>query len=73
MSVELVRSGFLNDGRFYSIEVAPHQLMWEARVVCIPGGQTYRAEVVSEKHLLQRWANRLTVEDIEALLASSNR
>jgi len=72
MSVESVRSGFLSDGRFYSIEVAPHHLMWEARVVCVPGGETYRAKVVCEKQMLQRWAERLSVEDIEALLANSS-
>ena len=73
MSVELVRSGFLSDGRFYSIEVAPHQLMWEARVVCVPGGKTYRAKVVSEKQVLQRWAERLSIEDIEAMLGERSQ
>ena len=71
MAAELVRSGFLSDGRFYSIEVAPHHLMWEARVVCVPGGETYRAKIVSEKQVLHRWAERLSVADIETLLANS--
>jgi hypothetical protein len=73
MSAESVRSGFLSDGRFYSIEVAPHHLMWEARVVCVPGGESYRAKVVSEKQVLHRWAERLSVEDIEALLITGSQ
>ena len=36
------------------------------------GGETYRAKVVPEKQMLQRWAGRLTLEDIEALLGEGS-
>jgi hypothetical protein len=67
---ELVRSGFLSDGRFYSIEVCPRQYRWEARIVCVPGEELESPEsvrVASYKQELRRWAERLTAEEIEQL------
>jgi hypothetical protein len=67
---ELVRTGFLADGRFYSIEVTPRQYRWEARIVCVPGeevGSPESVRIASYKQELRRWAERLTSEEIEEL------
>lgn len=67
---ELVRSGFLSDGRFYSIEVSPRRYRWEARIVCVPGEELESPEsvrIASYKQELRRWAERLTPEEIEEL------
>jgi hypothetical protein len=67
---ELVRSGFLADGRFYSIEVSPRQYRWEARIVCVPGDEVASPDsvrVASYKQELRRWAERLTPDEIEEL------
>ncbi len=67
---ELVRTGFLSDGRFYSIEVSPRQYRWEARLVCVPGEEVrspQSVKVASYKQELRRWAERLTPEEIEEL------
>jgi hypothetical protein len=67
---ELVRSGFFADGRFYSIEVSPHGYRWEARIVCVPGEKLELPQAIKlagYKQELRRWAERLTVEEIQAL------
>jgi len=70
---ELVRSGFLSDGRFYSIEVSPRQYKWEARIVCVPGEELESpasVRVASYKQDLRRWAEHLSAEEIEELARS---
>ncbi len=67
MDVEVLRSGFLADGRFFSVEVIAHQLRWEARLVCVPGEFTRTLKISSSKGELSRWADTLSMEEIEKL------
>jgi hypothetical protein len=65
---EQLRSGFLKDGRFYSIEATPRGLAgWEARIVCVPGGHERTIQVAADKHRLRLWAERLSPQQIEVL------
>ena len=70
MDVEVLRSGFLADGRFFSIEVTSHQLRYEARLVCVPGEFTRTLKISSSRQELSRWADGLSTEEIENLAST---
>jgi hypothetical protein len=69
--VEILRSGFLSDGRFYSIEAGRLKGGdWGAWMVCVPGGveiqkdESHALHTASHKELLARWASELSEETI---------
>jgi hypothetical protein len=71
---EVLRSGFLADGRFYSVEVERLRGgVWGAWLVCVPGETTraaHRTEPIKRaerKDQLQKWAQDLKPEEIEDL------
>lgn len=73
-SHEILRSGFLKDGRFYSIEAGRLKGgEWGAWIVCVPGqteslGDESRVlKTASRKELLRSWAKALTENQIEGL------
>jgi hypothetical protein len=67
MDVEVLRSGFLADGRFFSIEVMSVGFRWEARLACVPGEFTRTLKISSSKQELNHWAEGLSLEEIEEL------
>ncbi len=73
MDVEVLRSGFLADGRFFSVEVTSHQFRWEARLACVPGEFTRTLKISSSKQELAHWADGLTLEEIEELASQGPR
>ena len=70
-SFEILRSGFLSDGRFYSIEAV--QLKggaWQAGIAIVPGPKVPAPElppirVANYRQKLRRWAEGLSPEEIE--------
>ncbi len=76
---EVLRSGFLSDGTFYSVEASRRKHMeWEAWIARIPGDQLGvgchppAVKVGSYKEELCRWAEKLTVAEVEQLIARSH-
>jgi hypothetical protein len=67
MNVEVLRSGFLADGRFFSIEVLPVRIRWEARLACVPGEFTRTLKISNSKQELAHWADGLSLDEIEEL------
>ncbi len=70
--VEILRSGFLADGRFYSIEAGRLKGgRWGAWIVCVPGNaevekrESRALQVVSRREQLCKWADQLSDEEIE--------
>jgi len=68
---ELLRSGFLEDGRYFSIELLPRFGMWVARLVCVPGNGERAVKRAAYKPDLQLWADRLSLAEIEAMAPQS--
>jgi hypothetical protein len=73
-SHEILRSGFLKDGRFYSIETGRLKgAVWGAWIVCVPGhtealgDESRTLKTASRKELLRRWVKDLTENQIEGL------
>ena len=65
---EILRSGFLRDGRYYSIEaVSKGMSQWQARLVCVPAGEELYLQEAALKQSLAGWAAELTEEEIEDL------
>ena len=71
----MLRSGFLSDGTYYSVEVSRRKHMeWEARIACIPGDQlgvgrqSPVLKVAGYKEELRKWAGKLNIEEIEQLV-----
>jgi len=73
MDVEVLRSGFLADGRFFSVEVVAHRSRWEARLVCVPGEFSRSLKISPSKQELSNWAEKLTIEEIEQLASQGPR
>ena len=74
-SFEQLRSGFLNDGRFFSVEAARRKHSdWKAWIACVPGDQPGVGsqppvlKVAGYKEQLRKWAEKLTIEEIEQLV-----
>ncbi|UCC81504.1 MAG: hypothetical protein JSW46_10825 [Gemmatimonadota bacterium] len=72
--VDILRSGFLTDGRFFSIEAGRVKGgNWGAWMVCVPSeaevekDETRALYVAGRKEQLRRWAEDLSEEDIEGL------
>ncbi|MGD2216020.1 MAG: hypothetical protein PVJ64_04665 [Gemmatimonadales bacterium] len=72
--VDILRSGFLTDGRFFSIEAGRVKGgNWGAWMVCVPSeaevrkDETHALHVTGRKELLRRWADELSEEEIEGL------
>ena len=70
--LEVLRSGFLADGRFYSIEITRLKSgRWEAGIACVPGdlpGEKRRSPTLRtamSKDVLRRWAATLSGDEIE--------
>ena len=68
--LEVLRSGFLTDGRFYSVEVSRKGGRWEAGIACVPGDRPGRRRspallTAISKDVLRGWAATLTVSEIE--------
>lgn len=75
--VDILRSGFLADGRFFSIEAGRVKGgNWGAWMVCVPSEAEVQKDesnalyVVGRKEQLRRWAEDLSEEDIEGLVAN---
>lgn len=65
---DLLRSGFLKDGRYFSIEALPRSFgQWTARLVCVPGHKEYPIRKAAYKRELLDWAEGLSSEEIERL------
>ena len=70
-SLEVLRSGFLSDGRFYSLEVSRLSSgRWEAGIACVPGdrpGQRRSPPLLTamSKDVLRTWAATLSTAEIE--------
>lgn len=65
---EILRSGFLSDGRFFSIEAVPTGVSeWRTRLVCVPRGEQYYVRRANSKQSLVGWAAALTEAEIEEL------
>ncbi len=74
-SFEQLRSGFLSDGRFFSVEAARRKHSeWKAWIACVPGhqpgigSQPPVIKVAGYKEELRKWAENLTIEEIEQLV-----
>ena len=74
-SFEQLRVGFLSDGRFFSVEAGLRKRSgWKAWIACIPGDQPGIGsqppvlKVAGYKEELRRWAEKLTIEEIEQLV-----
>ena len=74
-SFDQLRSGFLSDGRFFSVEAARRKhSAWKAWIACVPGdppgagSQPRVLKVAGYKEELRRWAEKLTVAEIEQLV-----
>ncbi len=72
--VEILRSGFLTDGRFFSIEAGRVKGgNWGAWMVCVPSetevqkDETHALHVADRREQLRRWAEDLSEQDIEGL------
>jgi hypothetical protein len=72
--VDILRSGFLADGRFFSIEAGRLKGgNWGAWMVCVPsqGGvekdESHALRLASHKESLHRWADKLSEKEIEDL------
>ncbi len=73
---EQLRSGFLSDGRFFSVEAARRKHSdWKAWIACLPGyppGTRSQPppvlKVAAYKEELRKWAENLTIEEIEQLV-----
>lgn len=72
--VDILRSGFLTDGRFFSIEAGRVKGgNWGAWMVCVPSesevekDESHALYVVDRKEQLRRWADELSEEEIEGL------
>ena len=71
LSLEVLRSGFLSDGRFYSLEVSSLSGgRWEAGIACVPGdrpGQRRSPTLLTtiSKDVVRTWAATLTAAEIE--------
>lgn len=65
---EVVRSGFLEDGRFFSLELRQHGLAaWDVQMVIVPGEKKVTVRTGRGKQELRRWARRLTDDDLTVL------
>jgi hypothetical protein len=70
-SFEILRSGFLSDGRFYSIEaVRLKGGAWQAGIAVVPGAKVSAPDlppirVANYREMLRRWAEGLTSDEIE--------
>ncbi len=74
-SFEQLRSGFLSDGRFFSVEAARRKHSeWKAWIACVPGDQPGIGsqqpvlKIAGYKEELRKWAEKLTIEEIEQLV-----
>ena len=74
-SFEQLRSGFLNDGRFFSVEAARRKHSdWKAWIACVPGDQPGIGsqppvlKVAGYREERRQWAEELTSEEIEQLV-----
>ncbi len=74
-SFDQLRSGFLSDGRFFSVEAARRKHSdWKAWIACVPGDQPGIGsqppvlKVAGYKEELRKWAENLTIEEIEQLV-----
>ncbi len=74
-SFEQLRSGFLSDGRFFSVEAARRKHSeWKAWIACVPddqpgiGSQQPVLKIAGYKEELRKWAEKLTIEEIEQLV-----
>ena len=74
-SFEQLRSGFLSDGTFFSVEAARRKHSeWKAWIACVPGDQPGIGsqppvlKVAGYKEELCKWAEKLTIEEIEQLV-----
>jgi hypothetical protein len=72
--LDILRSGFLTDGRFFSIEAGRIKGgNWGAWMVCVPSeaevhkDESHALHVADRKEQLRRWADDLSEEDIEGL------
>ncbi|UCC73558.1 MAG: hypothetical protein JSV86_03060 [Gemmatimonadota bacterium] len=72
--VDILRSGFLADGRFFSIEAGRLKGgSWGAWMVCVPSetaiekDESHAIRVVGRKELLSKWAGELSREEIEGI------
>ncbi|MGD2152151.1 MAG: hypothetical protein PVG79_02710 [Gemmatimonadales bacterium] len=72
--VDILRSGFLTDGRFFSIEAGRMKGgSWGAWMVCVPSeaevpkDESHALYVAGHKEQLRRWAEDLSEEEIEGL------
>ena len=72
--VQILRSGFLTDGRFFSIEAGRIKGgNWGAWLVCVPSeaevqkDESHALHVADRKEQLCRWAEDLSEQDIEGL------
>ena len=74
LSLEVLRSGFLSDGRFYSLEVSRLSGgRWEAGIACVPGdrpGERRSPTLLTaiSKDVLHTWAATLTTAEIEQFI-----
>lgn len=75
--VDILRSGFLTDGRFFSIEAGRIKGgNWGAWMVCVPSeaevekDESHALYVAGRKEQLRRWAEDLSEGDIEGLAES---
>jgi hypothetical protein len=70
-SFEILRSGFLSDGRFYSIEAVRRKGgLWQAGIAIVPGPKIPAPElppirVADYREKLRRWAENLSDQEIE--------
>ena len=69
---DILRSGFLTDGRFFSIEAGRLKGgSWGAWMVCVPSkapvqkDESRAVHVAGRKDLLRRWAEQLSEQEIE--------
>ncbi len=74
-SFEQLRSGFLSDCRFFSVEAARRKHSeWKAWIACVhgdkpsTGSQQPVLKVAGYKEELRKWAEELTIEEIEHLV-----
>ena len=65
---ELLRSGFLEDGRFFSLELKPHGLAaWDVQMVIVPGEKKLTVRTGMQKQELRRWAKKLSGDQLQGL------
>ena len=65
---EVIRSGFLEDGRFFSLELRQHGLAaWDVRMVLVPGERKLTVRTGTGKQELRRWARRLEDDELTML------